>query len=156
MSRNARFVFVLLLLAASLACGLITNPITSGAQNLASTAEAAVSAIPSGLPNLPDVTGYLDPTGAPVSDWNGIPVMPQATAGQEFNANTYSFKVGSTPQADIEAFYNEKLKTLGWSSVFSAATGSVGGFMMFSKDSNVITITTAKADQDTVVLLIKQ
>lgn len=155
MSQLSRILFVTTLVAASLACGLITNPIGS-AQNLASTAQAAVSAIPSGFPNIPDVSGYLDPTGAPVSDWNGIPVMPQATAGQEFNKNTYSFKAGGTAQADVQAFYNEKLKALGWSSQFSAAGGSEGGLMLFTKDSSVLTITAVAKDQDTVVLLITQ
>ena len=78
-----------ILIATVLACGLISNPL-SGAKNLASTAESMASAIPSGLP---DVSKYLNPQGTPVSEWNGIPVMTQATAGQEFSKSTYSYRV---------------------------------------------------------------
>jgi hypothetical protein len=155
MSQLSRIAIISVLLAAGLACGLITNPI-GDVQNLASTAQAAVSAIPSGMPNMPDVSGYLDPTGAPVGEWNGIPVMPQATAGQQFNENTYSFRAGGVSQADVQTFYSDKLKALGWTSQFSAAGGSEGGFMLFTKDSSVITITAVAKDQDTVVLLITQ
>src|SRR5262245_41349756 len=99
MSRFYRFTLVFVLAAASLACGLITGTIDQ-AKNLASTAEAMASAMPmetfqamasampSGMPNmpgLPNVGDYLDPKGAPVSDWNGIPIMSQASAGQEFD-----------------------------------------------------------------------
>ena len=91
-------IYVLLSAAAllGLACSLISAPV-SQVQNFASTAEALattipstaealVTAIPSGIPNIPDipdVSGYLNPTGAPATDWMGIPIMPQATAGQQ-------------------------------------------------------------------------
>ncbi len=150
MSRIYKVAFVTVLVVASLACGLISNPI-SGAQNLASTAEAMASAIPSGMP---DVTQYLNPSGAPVSDWNGIPIMTQATAGQEFNKNTYSFKASGITEADVEAFYKDKLTALGWNSQFGAQGGSEGGLMLFTKDSRVLSITITKSDQDFVILLV--
>lgn len=155
MSKFAKIVLMSMLLVTGLACGLITSPI-SQVQNLASTAEALATAIPSGVPNIPDVTGYLNPTGTPVSNWKGIPVMPQATVGQEFNANTYSYKIGATGQADVQTFYEDQMKSLGWSSQFSAMAGTSGGFMVFTKDSSVLTITVAKSDQDNLVLLITQ
>lgn len=155
MSQVSRIAFISCLAAAVLACGLITSPI-SGVQNLASTAEALATAIPSGIPNVPDVTAYLNPTGAPVSDWNNIPIMAQATAGEEFNKGTYSYKIGTVSQADVQTFYTDKLKALGWSSAFSAGTGTEGAVMIFSKDSNILMITVAKSDQDNVVLLFLQ
>ena len=150
MSRIYKVAFVTILVIASLACGLISNPI-SGAQNLASTAEAMASAIPSGMP---DVTQYLNPSGAPVSDWNGIPIMTQASAGQEFNKNTYSYKASGITEADVEAFYKDKLVPLGWTSLFGAQGGSEGGVMLFKKDSKLLSITISKSDQDFVVLLV--
>ena len=150
MSRIYKVAFVTILVIASLACGLISNPI-SGAQNLASTAEAMASAIPSGMP---DVTQYLNPSGAPVTDWNGIPIMTQASAGQEFNKNTYSYKASGITEADVEAFYKDKLVPLGWTSQFGAQGGSSGGVMLFTKDSRVLSITISKSDQDFVILLV--
>lgn len=149
MKRIYKFMLLTILIVTALACGGIANPI-SGAQNLASTAEAMASAIPSGIP---DVSKYLNPQGQPVTDWNGIPVMPQASAGEEFNKSTYSYRVSGMTAQDIQGFYNDKLKTLGWSSPFSAQGGSAGGLMLFTKESQVLTITITQADQDQVVLL---
>ncbi len=144
-----KYIFLAILTVAVLACGVISNPL-SGAQNLASTAEAIASALPTGLP---DVTKYLNPQGKPVSEWNGIPIMTQATAGEEFSKGTYSFRVSGVSEQDIKAFYNDKLKAAGWDSPFSAQGGSAGGLMLFTKASQVLTITITKADQDEVVLL---
>jgi hypothetical protein len=152
--------FISVLILASLACGLITNPIND-AKNIASTAEAVATSMPiqtlEALPSaMPDVGQYINPTGAPVSQWNDIPVMPQATAGQEFNKNTYSFKASGVTEADVQTFYNDKLKAAGWTSPFSAQGGSNGGIMLFTKDSSVLSITVTPVDQDLVVLLIMQ
>ena len=149
MRRIYRYMLLAILTVTVLACGLISNPL-SGAQNLAATAEAIGSAIPTGLP---DVTKYLNPQGQPVKEWNGIPIMSQATAGQEFSKGTYSFRISGVSEQDIQTFYNDQLKTAGWSSPFSAQGGSAGGFMLLTKESQVLTITITKADQDEVVLL---
>ncbi len=167
MSRISRYVLLSAVVLLGLACSLISAPV-SQVQNFASTAEALATtipstaeafatAMPSGIPNIPDipdVSGYLNPTGAPAADWNGIPIMPQATAGQEFSSSTYSFKMPAMAQSEIEAYYDGQLKDLGWTSEFSAAAGSQGGVLLFSKDSQVLTITVAKSDPDLVVLLI--
>lgn len=149
MKQLHRFVLLAILTVTVLACGVISNPL-SGAQNLATTAEAMASALPTGLP---DVAKYLNPQGEPVSEWNGIAIMSQATAGQEFGKGTYSFRVSGVSEQDIQAFYNDKLKAAGWDSPFSAQGGSAGGLMLFTKESQVLTITITKADQDEVVLL---
>ncbi len=167
MSRISRYVVLSAAVMVGLACSLISAPV-SQVQNFASTAEALATtipstaealatAIPSGVPNIPDipdVSGYLNPTGAPATEWNGIPIMPQATAGQEFSSSTYSYKIPLMAQSEIETYYDAQLKDLGWTSEFSAATGAQGGLLLFSKDSQVLTITVAKSDQDLVVLLL--
>ena len=144
-----KFMLLAILTGSALACGLISNPL-SGAQGLASTAEALATALPTGLP---DVTRYLNPQGEPVHEWNGVPIMTQATAGEEFSKGTYSYRVSGVSEQDIQAFYNDKLKAAGWDSPFSAQGGSAGGLMLFTKGSQVLTITITKADQDQVVLL---
>jgi hypothetical protein len=156
MSRLTRVLLPIMLMGAGLACSLISTPI-SQVQNLASTAEAIATSIPSAIPSLPsipDVSGFLNPTGAPASEWNGVPIMSQATAGQEFTKNTYSYRMPTMTQGEIESFYDSKLQTLGWTSEFSAATGAHGGIMVFHKDANILTITVAEADQGLVVILI--
>ncbi len=149
MRRIFKFTLLAILTGTVLACGIISNPL-SGAQNIASTAEALASAIPTGLP---DVSKYLNPQGKPVSEWNGLPIMPEASAGQEFSKSTYSYRISGVDSAAIQTFYNDKLKAQGWSSPFSAQGGGEGGFMLFTKESQVLTITITKSDQDEVVLL---
>ena len=152
MRRIFQYALLAILIGTVLACGIISNPL-SGAQNIASTAQALASALPTGLP---DVSKYMNPQGTPVADWNGIPVMPQASAGQEFSKSTYSYRVSGVDEAAIQSYYNDKLKAAGWSSPFSAQGGGSGGLMFFTKDSQVLTITIAKSDQDQVVLLVLQ
>src|SRR5512135_3317332 len=95
MSRLSKFLVVLIVVVFLLACSTLTQPVQD-AQNLAKTAEAIGSAIPAGtLEALPSFVPSLEaietaiplgnifnPQGTPVQEWKGIPIMPQATAGQ--------------------------------------------------------------------------
>ncbi len=160
MSRFYKFTLLVVLAAATLACGLFNT--VSQAKDLASTAEAMATSMPlstlEALPSaMPDVSGYLNPTGTPATSWNNIPIMSQASAGQEFSKTTYSYKIDAAV-ADIQTFYGDQMKTLGWSSGFSAQGGSQGGVMLFTKDSNVLTITITPATDgngSVVILLLE-
>ena len=159
MSRIFRFTLLSILVLFTFACGLITNPLNQ-AKGLASTAEAMATANPvsastlEALPSsMPEVGQYLNPTGKPVSNWNDIPIITQATAGQEFDKNTYSFKATASA-TDVQTFYSDQLKTLGWSSSFSAQGGGQGGVMFFTKGTSVLSITITSSGKDVVVLLI--
>jgi hypothetical protein len=159
MSHSFRFTLLTILILFSFACGLITNPLNQ-AKGLASTAEAMATSMPvstlEALPSsMPDVGQYLNPTGTPVSSWNNIPIMTQATAGQEFNKTTYSYKA-DVSNADVQSFYADKLKTLGWTSAFSAQGGGQGGVMLFTKGSTALTITITPSGKGVVVLLVLQ
>ncbi len=153
------------LLAATLAtlailgCGLIGNPLGQ-AQDFASTAQAIASsipsALPSGVPNLPDVTKYMNPTGTPAKEWNGVPIMTQATAGQEFDKNTYSYRVGGITATEVQSFYNEKMTAAGWTAGFSTFVGSAGGILVYTKGSSILTVTVAQDKAEYVVLLVTQ
>ena len=141
----------------------VASTVESAATNmpgLASTIEAAATNMP-GLAStieaagtsLPDIGQMTDPQGTPVAEWNGIPIMSQATAGQEFaDANTYSFKASVTVQ-EVQDYYNAELPNLGWSSSFSIPGSSDGAVMLFSKDSDLLTITITALDGEAVVLL---
>lgn len=159
MSHISKFAFVSALILSTLACGVLSNPL-SGAQNLASTAEAMATSMPiqtlQALPSaMPDVTGMLNPVGQPTPIWNGIPVMAQATAGQEFSKTSYSYKA-KVSETDVQNFYNNEMKALGWTSPFSATGGSQGGVMLFTKDSNILSITITSNNGETVVILFLQ
>src|SRR6266542_6231746 len=150
MSRLSKFLLVTAAVAFVLACNFVTQPIKD-VQNLAGTAQSIGTALPvetlkalvtqvpvqtlEALPSvLPDVSNYFNPQGTPVETWKDIPIMPQATAGQEFNHSTYSFKINDNDKA-VQDFYKDKLTTLGWSQTFSLPGETQSAIMVFQKDN---------------------
>lgn len=147
---------LVLLVLASMACSLTSAPI-SGAQSLASTAEALTSSLPDNLPQIPgmsDVTTYLNPRGEPAHEWKGIPIMPEATAGEEFDPNIYSFRAPGITGIEAEEYYDAQLEALGWSSPVRTNVGTAGGYMLFSKGTSALNIMITRSEGDIVVLLI--
>ena len=159
MSRLSRFLLLFVLIVFALACNFVTQPIDD-VQDLAGTAESIASSIPDVATTLESAAtsipfedfDFTDPQGTPLSEWNGIPVMPQATVGEEFNEYTYSFKVPSTPP-EVQNFYKTELANLGWASSIDLPVGDEGGFMLYTKDDNILTITITSADGGTTVML---
>jgi len=162
MSRLYKLLLVATLGLFVLACSLISGPI-SEVQDAASTAEAFASEIPletlqalttaipvdtlEALPSaFPDFENYFDPSGTPVEQWNGIPVMPQATVGEEFGDTTYGYTVPASAEG-IETFYAQEMDGLGWTSVFSLPVTDDGGILLFQNESEFLTITITP-DQD--------
>jgi hypothetical protein len=171
MSRLSKFLLLFVLIVFVLACNFIPQQVKD-VQNLAGTAEAIATSfpletvqalasaipvetiqagIPTDLPNL-DEFNYFNPEGTPLSDWKGIPILPQATAGEEFNDSTYSFKVSATVQ-EVQDYYNSELVNLGWSSTFNLPGDENGAILLFSKESDLLTITVTSLDGETVVVL---
>ncbi|HEX5943610.1 MAG TPA: hypothetical protein VFY66_15110 [Anaerolineales bacterium] len=184
MSRLSKILSLIVLLVFLLACNFVTQPLNDAqnlaqtAQALGTaipieTLQALPSAIASAIPAetlqalpsavptlealasaLPDFGNMFNPQGTPVQEWRGIPILPEATAGQEFSENnTYSFKANVTAK-DIQDFYNEKLAALGWSQPFSLPIESEGGLMVFRKDNNSLAITITPSEGSVVVLLV--
>ena len=79
-------------------------------------------------------------TDQPLASWNGIPIMPQATAGQHVNDTTYAFRVAETSET-IESFYKDALKSQGWNLEESQYMG-----MEFAKDKNTVMVAIAILD----------
>ena len=173
MSRLTKFLLLLILLLFVLACNTVTQPVRD-VQNLAGTAESFATAIPvetlkalasqipvstfEALPSkMPEVQGYVDPQGTPVAEWNGIPVMSQATAGQEFkDSSSYSFKLDSSVTVkDAQDFYNTEMTKLGWSSAFSVPGNETAAVLAFQKDNDILTVTIMNVEGSVVVILTK-
>lgn len=170
MTRPSKFLLLFVLLIFVLACNVVTKPFKD-VQNIAGTAESfatsmpveTLQALPSAFPvqtleslqtSIPDLENfnYLNPQGEPVAEWKDIPIMPQATVGQEFSDSVYSFKTNATSQ-EIQDFYNTQLENLGWTSVFSLPIESEGGVLSFSKGDSFIAITITPYGDETVVIL---
>lgn len=171
MSRLSKFLLLIVLIVFVLACNFVTQPIDD-VQNLAGTAESIASALPietfqalpsalpletiqSGIPtefsDLDDFN-YFDPQGTPLSEWNEIPIMPQATVGEEFNDGVYSFKIDAAPD-EVKEYYETELTNRGWSSTFDLPVEGTGGLMLYSLDDRLLTITFTVVDGEIVVVL---
>lgn len=162
MSRLFRYLLLAALALFILACGLISGPV-SEIENAASTAQSFATSVPletiqafstalpmqtiEALPSaLPDVTKYFNPTGTPVDQWNDIPIMPQATVGEEFGESTYSY-TAPVSATDVQTFYNQSMEVLGWTSPFGFQASEEGGIIFFQNDNDFVTITITP-DQD--------
>ena len=183
MSRLSKVLSLIVVIVFLLACNFVTQPINDAqnlaqtAQALGTaipieTLQALPSAIASAIPqetlqalpslaptlealasSMPDIGNLFDPQGTPVQEWRGIPIMPQATAGQEFSENnSYSFRAGVTAE-DVQNFYNEKLTALGWTQPFSFPVEAEGGILSFQKDGSNLLVTITVSEGSAVVLL---
>jgi hypothetical protein len=180
MSRSNKIVSITILVLFILACNFVTEPIRD-VQNVAATAQSFASSLPvetlqalaSQVPvetiqalasqvspetaqalqtSVSSFGDLFNPQGTPVEVWRDIPIMTQATAGAEFDANNYSFKADATIQ-EVQDYYKAQLKELGWSETFSMPGDANGAIMVFSKDSSVLTMTLASIEGSTVVIL---
>jgi hypothetical protein len=70
-----------------------------------------------------DIAQYMHPVGAPLKTWHDVPIMPQATAGQEFGAGIYSYTAAATLD-QAGQFYAARVKSLG--TLMGPATGQAG------------------------------
>ena len=180
MSRLNKIVSITILVLFVLACNFVTGPIKD-VQNVAGTAQSIASSLPvetlqalaSQVPvetiqalasqvspetaqalqtTVSNFGDLFNPQGTPVEVWRDIPIMPQATAGDESDANNYSFKTDSTLQ-EVQDYYKAQLKDLGWNETFSMPGDANGAIMVFSKDGNILTITITSQEGSTVVVL---
>lgn len=79
-------------------------------------------------------TSDFSSTNKPLADWNGIPIMSTAIAGQQADKDTYMFKV-PVDSGTIESYYSDTLKSLGWNLADSRWQG-----MKFTKDKSVLLV----------------
>jgi hypothetical protein len=93
----------------------------------------------------------LDPQGTPLEKWRGIPIMPEAIAGQEFGS-AYSFKTTVTSQ-EVQEFYRETLTALGWDQPVDDVFDVKGGKMVFRKQGSSLAINIIFVEDSVVVLL---
>jgi hypothetical protein len=164
MSRFAKIILGLTLIGFVLACNLLTRPVRD-VENLASTAQALASAIPietlqalpssmpdiDGLPTgMPDIGNLADPQGEPLTEWNGIPISPAATAGEE-TTGLYSYKANGTI-SELSDFYKSEMERLGWQELFSLPDTGTGAILTYQQDDHVATITISNVGENVVLV----
>ncbi len=114
----------------------VPTPTPPAADVTATAVEATYEALTQGQP----VT--FNSTATPLPNWNGIPIITQAVAGQQVNDHTYTFDVPAD-SGTIESFYTKTLESLGWNQVDSRWMG-----MQFTKDGQTLFVTLAPASDE--------
>ena len=126
------------------------------------TLEPTSTVVPTDTPTLtpipptetPEAPVIPMPTGKPVAEWEGIPVMPDAIAG-DGDGQGYSYAIRATP-ADIVAYYQDAMEKLGWK-LFATGQGSTEStILIFIKGSETISVSILPQFDDlNYVLLVK-
>lgn len=177
MSRSTK-ILLPLFIPFMLACNFITQPLNQ-ARDAVSTAEALATSMPvetlialpsevgelmptleagmTSMPDLGNLGNMFDPSGEPVAEWKGIPVMPQAVAGQEFpDATSYSYRVPARLE-EVTKFYEDALKLGGWQSMFSMPPSNDSAVLIYTGDKGAaLTITiTPSFNQDGLIVILQ-
>lgn len=141
MSRLQMIVFLHLLASISLVgcdAGRIPFPSITATVFMNGDTRPTIAVSPS--PTLP-FDDHLRPVGVPLLEWKGIPVMPQAIAGQEYLDGSYSYTVNASME-DVQDFYIQELAPQGWQSPDGGFQGKgVASAGIFEKDGYMIIIT---------------
>ena len=171
MSRTSKLFIGLFMVVSILACNFITRPIDQ-AQEAVETVQSlataipieTLQAIPSAMPDMPNIempTGMPDfgdvtnPQDEPLTDWNGIPVFPSATAGGE-SSGMYSYKA-KAEVTDVVDYYKSEMTKLGWNEFFVMPDTGSGALLTYEKDGKTATITvTTTGNGEVLVFLVNQ
>lgn len=111
------------------------------------------------LPEQSENAAYADfplpiPSGEPATEWNELPIMPDALAG-DGDDEAYAFIVAAT-QTAVQFFYEEQMEPLGWAllGVGEAETGAL--LLIFQKGEAAASVSVFALDEQTsYVFLVK-
>lgn len=174
-ARNAIFITTAVLLAA---CGTSTplptqTPLPAPTRLFTATvtispsppptATATVTATHTPAPTMtasPTATpesAYLPmPEGEPAAEWQGIPVMPGAIAGED-NSGSYLFTIRASAE-EIQAYYEKELRKLGWNLLGVGKGETANVLLIFVKEAETLSfaiIDPGTGDEVVQVLLVK-
>jgi hypothetical protein len=128
----------------------IASTATATAMATLDPGSATLAAMMGSMGALSNVSQYYHPVGTPVKVWQNVPVMAEATAGQEYQTNIYSY-VASATLSQAELFYASKASSLGLTNLpgmGSAGSGSQAVHNAVFPSFN-LTIYLASYDNDT-------
>jgi hypothetical protein len=145
--------YALKLLVVTLVCALLLGCSSPGKPNQDGNGAIPAETLAAIKTAMPNVENVFNPQGSPVQEWNGVPIMPQATVGQEFTEKgAYSFKV-PVPMKDVQDFYAGKLPALGWAQPYQVPSEEDAGLMIFQKGNAFLTIAITSSEDACVVIL---
>ena len=122
----------------------VPTPTPPAVDATATAVEAAYQAGISGA------TSTFNSTEKPLAEWNNIPIMAEATSGQQVNTHTYAFDVPEDT-GTIDSFYTAKLEALGWN---LEESDMLGMHFTMDKTALLVTLSPAADEQSFVVTLV--
>ena len=145
------FLFMLVLAACS--NFIQPNPTVTLTLTLTAIPTLALTNMPLPSTETPDAVAALIPEGQPASEWNGIPIMPDAIAG-EGDEESYVFTIKATPQ-QVQEYYQLELGKLGWQP-FATGNGDSSLMLMFTNNASAaLTVSIIAKGDEVLVLLVK-
>jgi len=91
------------------------------------------------------------PSGTPASNWQGIPVMPVALAGEGDNS-CYTFTVKGQV-GDVQKYYEAEMPKLSWK-LFASGQGTTNAILlMFMKGTELITVSIIPQEGDLIFVM---
>ncbi len=108
---------------------------------------------------LTDISQYYHPQGAPLKIWRAVPIMAEATAGQEYPPFIYSYTAKATLE-QANQYYASLAPTLGI--VFMPGSGSAGTAdqavhnVTYVSPNLVIVLTSFDKDPGQVIVVISK
>ena len=151
-------IVVSLLLLALTACSSLSQTTPAPAWTLTAVPTQSAALAQTSTPLLPtetpDIIAELAPEGEPASEWKGIPIMPDAIAG-EGDEESYVFTIQATPQ-QVQEYYVKELGKLGWE-LNARGAGSNSSLMLIFTDNTTETLTVSilVKGSEVLVLLVK-
>ena len=100
-----------------------------------------------------DILSSLVPVGEPAGEWNGIPIMPDAIAGED-DGNGYRFTIQAESE-EIQKYYALELSNLGWE-LLTVGHGENGAFLMFFTGSEgTLSVSIIPNGENVIVMIVK-
>ena len=87
------------------------------------------------------------------SEWNGIPIMPGALAG-DGDDESYVYTIQSMPQT-VQEYYQLELGKRNWQLLSEEGDDSSSTLFYMNNDAETLTITLFAKDDEVLVLLVK-
>ena len=146
---------LLLLIPVLTACSSFAQPTPTAIPTLTFTVIPTL--MPTNTPlsptETPDAVSALVPEGQPASEWDGIPIMPDAITG-EGDEESYVFMIKATPQ-QVQDYYQLELGKLGWRP-FATGDGDSSLMLMFMNNASAtLTVSIITKGEEVLVILVK-
>lgn len=153
-------VAVFLLVPGLVACSSFAQPTPTPLPTLTFTPPPTLTATlaPTSTPLPPtetqDAISALAPEGEPALEWQGIPIMPGAIAG-DGDEEGYTFTIRATAQ-DVQAYYERELGKQGWELLAQAEGDNSSLMLIFTNDdSGTLSVSILVKGDELLVLLVK-